>query len=171
MIGIQIEKPWNIHTVELPTPRPKSGEALIRVKAVGICGSDIGAFRGSNPLVSYPRVIGHEIAGEILSVPAENTKGLCVGDHVIVDPYLYCGHCYPCSIGRTNCCEDLHVLGMHCEGGMVEYFTHPMERLVKLPADILVTGVGVTFAQPDGLRAGARRFAAAMARLAGQEPG
>lgn len=120
---------------ELPMPEPAAGEALIRVKAAGICGSDIGAFRGSNPLVSYPRVIGHEIAGEVLSVP-EGCDSLNPGDHVIADPYLYCGHCYPCSLGRTNCCENLRVLGVHCEGGMAEYFAHPADMLVKVPADM-----------------------------------
>ena len=79
---------------------------------------DIGAFRGTNGLVTYPRIIGHEVAGEILSIPEHNKKGLKAGDHVIVDPYLYCGSCYPCSIGRTNCCTDLKVLGVHAEGGM-----------------------------------------------------
>lgn len=136
MTGIQLDKPWNVRTVSLPEPRPREGEALIEVKSVGICGSDIAAFRGSNPLVSYPRIIGHEIAGEVTSIPADNKRGIRPGDHVIVDPYLYCGHCYPCSIGRTNCCESLRVLGVHCDGGMVEYFTYPMDMLVKVPPDM-----------------------------------
>jgi threonine dehydrogenase-like Zn-dependent dehydrogenase len=113
-------------------PEPKKDEALIKVKAVGICGSDIGAYRGANGLVTYPRVLGHEIAGEIVSIP-ENDKGLVPGDRVVVDPYLYCGHCYPCSIGRTNCCTDLKVLGVHVDGGMAEYFCHPASMLVKIP--------------------------------------
>ncbi len=135
MKGIYLKEPWDISMRELEEPAPKEGEALIRVKSAGICGSDIGAFRGSNPLVSYPRVIGHEIAGEILYIP-ENSKGLQAGDRVIVDPYLYCGHCYPCSIGRTNCCTDLKVLGVHVDGGMVETFAHPAEMLVKVPDDM-----------------------------------
>lgn len=136
MIGIQFEEPWKVKKVELEQPKPKEGEALIKVKSAGICGSDIGAFRGTNPLVSYPRIIGHEIAGEVVSVPENNKKGIKTGDHVILDPYVYCGHCYPCSIGRTNCCEDLRVLGVHSEGGMVEYFTHPMDMLIKVPDDM-----------------------------------
>lgn len=122
--------------VELPMPKPRAGEALIKVKSAGICGSDIGAFRGTNMLVSYPRVIGHEIAGELVSVPEDNPRKLRPGDRVIVDPYLYCGHCYPCSIGRTNCCTDLKVLGVHVEGGMAEYFCHPADMLWKLPKDM-----------------------------------
>ena len=117
-------------------PKPKEGEALLRVKSAGICGSDIGAFRGTNGLVSYPRIIGHEIAGEVISIPENNKNGIKPGDRVIVDPYLYCGHCYPCSIGRTNCCVDLKVLGVHVDGGMAEYFCHPADMLLKVPDDM-----------------------------------
>ena len=102
----------------------------------GICGSDIGAFRGTNGLVSYPRVIGHELAGIIESIPEDNPKGFHVGDKVIIDPYLYCGDCYPCSIGRTNCCTDLKVLGVHIDGGMAEYFCYPAHMLVAMPEDM-----------------------------------
>ena len=133
MKAVMIEKPWDIKNVEGEIPELKEGEALIKVKAVGICGSDIGAFRGTNNLVSYPRIIGHEIAGEIVALKGDNPKGFSVGDKVVVDPYLYCGHCYACSIGRTNCCEDLHVLGVHVDGGMAEYYAHPSSMLVKMP--------------------------------------
>lgn len=132
MKAIRLSSPWDVSCVELPIPKPKEGEALIRVKAVGICGSDIGAYRGTNSLVSYPRVLGHEIAGEIVTIP-ENEKGLKAGDRVVVDPYLYCGTCYPCSIGRTNCCTHLNVLGVHVDGGMAEYFCHPASMLIKIP--------------------------------------
>lgn len=133
MKAIKIEKPWDISCVEAAKPVPKEGEALIKIMTAGVCGSDIGAFRGTNGLVSYPRVIGHELAGIVESIPENNPKGIKVGDKVIVDPYLYCGHCYPCSIGRTNCCTDLHVLGVHVDGGMAEYFCHPADMLIKMP--------------------------------------
>ena len=136
MKAVYMKEPWSIEVKDIEQPQPKEGEALLKIHAAGICGSDIGAFRGTNGLVSYPRVIGHELAGEILSIPADNPKGLKVGDHVVVDPYLYCGHCYPCSIGRTNCCNDLKVLGVHVDGGMAEYFTHPANMLVKVPDDM-----------------------------------
>lgn len=136
MKAVYIEKPWSVEEKEIEKPRAKENEALLKIYAAGICGSDIGAFRGTNGLVSYPRVIGHELAGEILSIPEDNPKGLKVGDHVVVDPYLYCGHCYPCSIGRTNCCTDLKVLGVHIDGGMSEYFAHPANMLIKVPEDM-----------------------------------
>ena len=136
MKAVYIEKPWSVEEKGIEKPRAKENEALLKIYAAGICGSDIGAFRGTNGLVSYPRVIGHELAGEILSIPEDNPKGLKVGDHVVVDPYLYCGHCYPCSIGRTNCCTDLKVLGVHIDGGMSEYFAHPANMLIKVPEDM-----------------------------------
>ena len=136
MKAIRLEAPREISCVEVGKPVPKQGEALIRIQAAGICGSDIGAFRGTNKLVSYPRIIGHELAGIIESISEDNSKGLQVGDKVIVDPYLYCGSCYPCRIGRTNCCNDLHVLGVHVDGGMAEYFCHPADMLIKMPDDM-----------------------------------
>ena len=116
MKSILLENPGNIFCTEIDKPVRKKHEALIRLKAAGICGSDIGAFRGTNKLVSYPRVIGHELAGIIEEIDEDNPRGFKKGDRVIVDPYLYCGSCYPCSIGRTNCCTDLHVLGVVFRG-------------------------------------------------------
>ena len=136
MKAVYMQIPWEVEVTEIVQRPLKSNEALLEIKAAGICGSDIGAFRGMNSLVSYPRIIGHELAGEILSVPAGNRNGLKTGDRVIVDPYIYCGHCYPCSIGRTNCCINLQVLGVHTDGGMAETFAHPADMLVKVPDDM-----------------------------------
>lgn len=135
MKSVYLESPNNIKIKEVEKPVRKENEALIKIKSVGICGSDIGAYRGVNPLVSYPRIIGHELAGEVVEI-GENSKGIKAGDKVIIDPYIYCGKCYPCSIGRTNCCTDLKVLGVHIDGGMVEFFTHPSELLWKVPDNI-----------------------------------
>ena len=135
MKAVSLDEPLKIRMKDMPVPTRKCGEALIRVRAAGICGSDIGAYRGTNPLVSYPRIIGHEIAGEIVEIDA-NSMGLKAGDHVIFDPYLYCGNCYPCSIKRTNCCENLKVIGVHVDGGMQEYVAYPSEMLVTVPQNI-----------------------------------
>lgn len=136
MKAIKIEKPWEVALTQIEQRPLAPGEALLKIHSAGICGSDIGAFRGTNGLVTYPRIIGHELAGEVLSIPADNKKGIQVGDKVVVDPYLYCGHCYPCSIGRTNCCMDLRVLGVHIDGGMAETFAHPADMLCKVPDDM-----------------------------------
>ena len=84
MKALYMEKPWEIAVADIEQRPLKEGEALIKIKSAGICGSDIGAFRGTNNLVSYPRVIGHELAGEILSIPENNPKGLKVGDKVVL---------------------------------------------------------------------------------------
>lgn len=136
MRAIYLKEPWNVSCIDIEKTEPKEGQALIKVRSAGICGSDIGAFRGTNPLVSYPRIIGHEVVGEVVSIPSENKRGIKAGDHVIVDPYLFCGNCYPCSIGRTNCCTGLKVLGVHVEGGMSDYMVHPADMLWKLPEDM-----------------------------------
>ena len=135
MKAVCLQEPNKIGIAELPVPEMKEGYALIKIKSMGICGSDIGAYRGTNPLVSYPRIIGHELAGEIVAI-GDNPKGFKVGDRVIPDPYLYCGECYPCSLKRTNCCEDLKVLGVQTDGGMEEYYLHPADMLVALPDSI-----------------------------------
>ncbi len=134
MKAVQIVKPGDLRIIDMEKP-VLSGEVnvLVRMTAAGICGSDIGAFRGTNGLVSYPRVIGHELAGIVESIPDGNKNGIRPGDRVVVDPYLYCGHCYPCRIGRTNCCTDLKVLGVHVDGGMAEYYCHPADMLIKIP--------------------------------------
>lgn len=136
MKAVNLQAPKTIFLTERDTPVRPVGMALLKIKAAGICGSDIGAYRGSNPLVSYPRILGHELAGEILDIDEDNPKGLKIGDRVVVDPYLYCGRCYPCSLGRTNCCENLKVLGVHIDGGMAEYFVHPSNMLIPIPDNI-----------------------------------
>ena len=148
MKAIKLEKPWDISCVEMEKPAaPGKGQALIKIMTAGVCGSDIGAFRGTNGLVSYPRVIGHELAGIIEAIDEEdNPKGFKAGDEVIIDPYIYCGECYPCSIGRTNCCTSLKVLGVQTEGGMAEYFCHPADMLIPVPEDM--TDIQAALAEP-----------------------
>lgn len=135
MKAIYLKKPEDIAIKEIEYPQRKPNEVLIKVKAVGICGSDEGAYKGINPLVIYPRILGHEIVGELLEIPSEE-KVLKVGDRVVVEPYLYCGHCYPCSIGRTNCCENMKVLGVHIDGGFTELLAHNRNLVHKIPASI-----------------------------------
>ncbi|WP_312515537.1 zinc-binding alcohol dehydrogenase family protein [Anaerospora sp.] len=133
---VNLNEPNSIYVQDAPAAvREKTNDVLIKVKALGICGSDIGAFKGTNPLVSYPRIIGHEIGGEVVEV-GDNDRDIKVGDKVIVEPYIPCNNCYPCSLGRTNCCVDLKVLGVHIDGGMTEYFAHPLRLVSKVPADM-----------------------------------
>ncbi len=135
MKSVFLKNPNEISIEEISKPVYQEGYAVVRIKSMGICGSDIGAFRGVNPMVSYPRIIGHELAGIVEEI-GENAAGLKKGDRVVVDPYLWCGHCYPCSLGRTNCCETLKCLGVHTDGGMTEYLLHPAHMLVPLSDNI-----------------------------------
>ena len=135
MKTVLLKQPGEILISDIEPVKRLDGEVLIKVRSAGICGSDIGAYKGVNPLVSYPRTIGHEIAGEVVEVGVDD-KEFKVGDRVILEPYVYCGRCYPCSIGHTNCCENLTVRGVHIEGGMADYVSHPARLLHKVPDGI-----------------------------------
>jgi 2-desacetyl-2-hydroxyethyl bacteriochlorophyllide A dehydrogenase len=112
-----------------PPEPPQPGEALVRVHRVGICGTDLHAFRGRQPFFTYPRILGHELGVEILALGNGETYGLHVGDRCAVEPYLNCGVCIACRRGKTNCCASLKVLGVHTDGGMREIITVPVNKL------------------------------------------
>ncbi|KWW22517.1 MULTISPECIES: zinc-binding alcohol dehydrogenase family protein [Peribacillus] len=130
MKSIVCEKPYAFKMIESEKPVPKEGEALIRVRRIGICGTDIHAFGGNQPFFSYPRILGHELSGFIEDI-SENPEGLKAGDQVSIIPYLECGKCIACRGGKTNCCTDMKVLGVHAEGGMSEWITVPCDHLVR----------------------------------------
>lgn len=113
-------------------PQPREGHALVRIKRVGICGTDLHAFAGRQPFFSYPRILGHELSAEVVQLPP-GTPELAEGDQVVIMPYDYCGRCVACRHGNTNCCTRLKVLGVHVDGGMQEYYAVPAHLL--LPAE------------------------------------
>ena len=129
MKTITLEKPgeWRVSETEAPDRAPE-GHALVRVRRVGICGTDLHAFRGRQPFFSYPRILGHELGVEILEV-GENAAGLKAGDRCAVEPYLNCGTCVACRRGKPNCCATLQVLGVHTDGGMREVIAVPVHKL------------------------------------------
>jgi hypothetical protein len=135
MKAIYLERPGLVYVRDVKKPVASKGEILVRMQSMAICGSDVAAYRGVNPLVSYPRIIGHELAGVIESMATENTAGrsLHVGQRVVLEPYVSCGVCYPCLIGRSNSCVDLKVLGVHIEGGMSEYFAYSEKLVHPIP--------------------------------------
>jgi len=135
MLKAVLEEPFKIKLLELDVPVAKKKEVLIKVLVAGICGSDLHAYRGTQPFLSYPRVLGHEIAGEIAEV-GEGIKKLRRGDLVTVDPVFSCGKCYACRVGRGNCCRDVKVMGVHIDGGFSEYITVPADIVYKAPEDI-----------------------------------
>ena len=111
----------------MPVPAP--GEVLLRVRRIGLCGTDMHIFRGTQPFLQYPRVMGHELSGEIVSAPEDS--GLAPGDQVYIMPYLSCGRCVACRQGKTNCCTNIQVLGVHRDGGMAEYLALPARFVFK----------------------------------------
>lgn len=115
-------------------PLKKEGEALVKIKNVGICGTDLHAYQGNQAFFTYPRILGHELAGEIIDIDA-NEQGLKKGDRVGIMPYVSCGTCVSCRQGKTNCCTSLQVLGVHTDGGMQEVISIPTALL--LPANHL----------------------------------
>lgn len=128
MLQVKLREPGQFETGEVPSPTRGEGEALVRIRRIGVCGTDLHAFRGRQPFFSYPRVLGHELAGEIVTVGA-NDRNLSVGDRVAIEPYLACGSCRPCRGGRYNCCSSLQVLGVHRDGGMQEWLSVPVDLL------------------------------------------
>ena len=129
MKAIEITEPGKVCLSEREKPSPKSGEVLLKVNRVGYCGSDLGAFKGLNPLVTYPRVPGHEIGATIAEL-GPDVSGWSVGQEVLVIPYANCGECSACKKGRFNCCMKNATLGVQVEGALCEYFAVPSEKLI-----------------------------------------
>jgi threonine dehydrogenase-like Zn-dependent dehydrogenase len=129
MRAISLNQPGEFEWVTLPgAVAPGAGEALVRVRTVGICGTDLHAFKGRQPFFSYPRILGHELGVEVLAV-GSGVSHLSVGDLCAVNPYLACGECISCRRGKTNCCIQLKVLGVHTDGGMREEMILPAAHL------------------------------------------
>jgi len=119
-------EPGRFERTERPRPLPRPGHLRIRVGHVGICGTDYHIYGGQQPFLSYPRVMGHELSGRALEPSADGRIG--AGDLVVVNPYLTCGECHACAIGKPNCCERIAVLGVHTDGGMCEEIIVPEEN-------------------------------------------
>ena len=123
-----LKEPGRFAIEDALEPVPQAGEALVRARRVGVCGTDYHAYEGKQPYFTYPRILGHELAVEVVEAPA-NEFGIRAGDRCAVEPYLSCGACHACRIGKPNCCERIQVLGVHTDGGMRELFTAPLGRL------------------------------------------
>lgn len=138
MLSVVVDRPNNLSLREMPVPQPAAGEVRVRVRYAGICGSDLHIYRGHNPFVSYPRIIGHEFVGRIESVGA-GVAPTRVGEMVAVDPVISCGHCHACRIGRQNVCRNLVVLGVHRDGGFSEFVCAPAKNAYRIPDGIADT--------------------------------
>ncbi len=115
------------YTVAL-MPVAGEGETLLKIERIGICGTDLHAYEGTQPYFNYPRILGHELAATIVNT---NANGFNIGDAVTIIPYMYCGACIACKSNKHNCCVNMQVFGVHIDGGMREFVTVPDTALVK----------------------------------------
>jgi len=127
----------NLQLIEKEIPSPGENQVLVRTKTAGICGSDIHLYRGDHPYTTYPMIFGHEASGIIEKNCAVKTE-LQKGDRVVLEPTIFCGSCYPCSIGRTNCCRNMKTIGVTVDGALSEYFVAPVENIHKIPDNLSI---------------------------------
>lgn len=116
-------------------PAVAKGYSILKIKRIGICGTDLHAFEGTQPFFEYPRILGHELAAEF--VEGDNADGFTAGEAVTFIPYFYCGQCIACRSGKSNCCANIKVCGVHVHGGMAEY--------LSVPSYSLIHGEGLSF--------------------------
>ena len=128
MKSLVCAKPGFFEYQELEKPVLNPGNAIIKIKRIGICGTDLHAFEGTQPYFNYPRILGHELSGEL--VDFDNAPGFEKGELVTFIPYFNCGNCVACRMGKPNCCTNIEVCGVHRDGGMVEYLSVPSSSLV-----------------------------------------
>jgi 2-desacetyl-2-hydroxyethyl bacteriochlorophyllide A dehydrogenase len=123
---------------DTPIPEVANGYTLLKIRRIGICGTDLHAYEGTQPFFSYPRILGHELAAEVVQSPGG--YGFEEGELVTIIPYFNCGKCIACVNGKPNCCVSMQVSGVHIDGGMREYLSVPSYSLVHgdgLGADAL----------------------------------
>jgi 2-desacetyl-2-hydroxyethyl bacteriochlorophyllide A dehydrogenase len=126
MKALICQQPGELSYTELVEPVAASGQALLKVKRIGICGTDLHAFEGTQPFFNYPRVLGHELALEVV-----DAEGFEKGEAVTIIPYFSCGTCIACRSGKPNCCEKINVFGVHIDGGMKEFIAVPLSAVLR----------------------------------------
>ncbi len=129
MKAITCIQPGTLAKLQKEAPVMKPGHAIIKIKRIGICGTDLHAYEGTQPFFSYPRILGHELAADLLD--ADGADGFVPGEALTFIPYFNCHTCIACRSGKPNCCSHIQVCGVHIDGGMVEYLSVPSDKLVK----------------------------------------
>jgi 2-desacetyl-2-hydroxyethyl bacteriochlorophyllide A dehydrogenase len=127
--------PGKFEYAEAKKPTLQKNHALIKIKRIGICGTDLHAFEGTQPFFNYPRILGHELSGELVEI--DGNTDFNIGEAVTFIPYFNCGECIACRSNKPNCCVDMKVCGVHVDGGMVEY--------LSVPSHTLLHGEGLSF--------------------------
>lgn len=128
MKTLRCVRPHNFEYYETEILKINDGESLLRIRRIGVCGTDIHAFEGTQPYFYYPRVLGHELAGEVVETTDPNFE---IGECVTLIPYKSCGQCIACKRDKENCCVFMQVLGVHIDGGMAEYMVVPNNLIIK----------------------------------------
>ena len=167
MKTVILDEPGHFRLTDTIAPdSPGFGEVLVRVLTVGICGTDLHAFEGTQPFFTYPRILGHELAVEVLET-GDGVTGFQAGDKCAVNPYMTCGVCAACTRGRTNCCAKMRVIGVHSDGGMRDRILLParqMYKCEKLPPVLIplveTLGVGIHATGRAQVQAGDRAIVA-----------
>ena len=162
MKSIVLVKPGDLRLVEIPSPNsPGEDEVQVRIRQVGICGTDLHAFQGDQPFFVYPRILGHELAAEVVQIgPTQQPCALVVGDKCCIQPYLNCGKCDACHRGFENCCERMQVIGVHQDGGMRELMNVPLNKVHKSSLDedalalVEMLSIGAHAVRRAGIRPG-----------------
>jgi L-gulonate 5-dehydrogenase len=137
--------PQQMHVGEWKQALPGPDDVLVRVKATGICAGDMYIYQGRNPYAQYPIIGGHEICG-VVADTGTNVRNLKPGVLVVVEPFLGCGKCYPCRIGKSNCCANLRIIGIHQDGGFAEFVVAPATHIHPVPVGLSPTFA--SFAEP-----------------------
>ncbi len=135
MIQQVMVKPGEITFHEIPVPKPGPDQVLVKIKRIGVCGSDIHVYHGTHPYTSYPVTQGHEVSGQVVSL-GEYVKDLTVGQKVTIEPQVFCGRCYPCLHGKYNLCEKLKVMGFQTTGTASEYFAVDASKVTPIPEEM-----------------------------------
>jgi 2-desacetyl-2-hydroxyethyl bacteriochlorophyllide A dehydrogenase len=129
MRSVVCDRPGALRLTDVAAPMPGADDVLVRIRRVGVCGTDLHIFSGNQPYLAYPRVMGHELSGTVETAPAGS--GFAAGDVVTLVPYLSCGRCHACRQHKTNCCMAIQVLGVHRDGGMADFVALPPAFVMK----------------------------------------
>lgn len=128
MKALICQQPGSFEYIKIDPPEIQAGRAILKLKRIGICGTDLHAFEGTQPYFVYPRILGHELGCEIVQV--DSSTGFEVGEKVTLIPYFHCGECVACRNGLPNCCAAINVFGVHVDGGMMEFISVPVSALL-----------------------------------------
>ncbi|SMB87627.1 2-desacetyl-2-hydroxyethyl bacteriochlorophyllide A dehydrogenase [Pasteurella testudinis DSM 23072] len=156
MKSLVCKEPFSLEYQEKPAPVATDNEVVIKVSAVGICGTDIHAYQGNQPFFEYPRVLGHEVCGSIVALGSQ-VKEYKIGERVALIPYLSCGQCIACQNGKTNCCENISVMGVHQDGGFSELLAIPQTNVIPIADN--VDDISAALIEPFAISAHAVRRA------------